>query len=86
MLFWDLLDTMQKISLVGFIILIDFDEGSNKLLCLVLAIIISILYFGILLAYHPYKQHDDYDLAFVSNFLLICCFTLGIVLKLCDAE
>jgi hypothetical protein len=86
MLFWDILDTMRKVSLVGFIILLDIHEGSNKLLRLVLAIIISVLYLSILLAYHPYKRHDDYNLAFVSNFLLICCFTLGIVLKLCDAE
>ena len=34
----------------------------------------------------PYKRKDDLYLAFVSNYLLICCFVTGIVLHLCEGE
>jgi hypothetical protein len=77
MWFWDIVDTMRRIFLTGIIMFIDTQEGSNKILCLVVANIVSALYMGILLAFHPYQMKSDYYLAFVSNFLLICCFTLG---------
>eukprot|EP00592_Proboscia_alata_P023596 CAMPEP_0194424146 /NCGR_PEP_ID=MMETSP0176-20130528/23412_1 /TAXON_ID=216777 /ORGANISM="Proboscia alata, Strain PI-D3" /LENGTH=2584 /DNA_ID=CAMNT_0039233745 /DNA_START=230 /DNA_END=7984 /DNA_ORIENTATION=+ len=83
MWFWDIVDTYRKIFLSGAILLIDTQKGSNKILRLVVAIIVSVLYFGILLAYRPYKRSNDYNLAFLSNFLLISCFSLGIILKLC---
>ena len=86
MIFWDVIDTWRKIFLTGCIMLIDTQEGSNKLLRLVIANIVSLLYFGILLAFHPYKNDDNYYVAFLSNFLLICCFSLGIILKLCDED
>jgi hypothetical protein len=86
MWFWDIVDSYRKIFLTGVIILIDPEEGSNKMLRLVVAIIVSILYFGILLAYHPYKRSDDYNLAFLSNFLMISCFSLGIILKHCNDD
>ena len=84
---WDIVDsTMRKIFLTGIIMFIDIQEGSNKILRLVVANIVSALYMGILLAFHPYQMKSDYYLAFVSNFLLICCFTLGMILKLCPDE
>jgi hypothetical protein len=86
MWFWDIVDTYRKIFLTGAIIFIDTQEGSNKMLRLVVAIIVSMIYFGILLAYHPYKRSDDYNLAFLSNFLIISCFVLGIILKLCTDD
>jgi hypothetical protein len=86
MWFWDIVDTYRKIFLTGTVILIDREEGSNKMLRLVIAIIVSMLYFGILLAYRPYKRSDDYNLAFLSNFLMISCFSLGIILKLCTVD
>jgi hypothetical protein len=84
--FWDIVDTYRKIFLTGAIILIDTEEGSNKMLRLVVAIVMSVFYHSILLAYHPYKRSDDYNLAFLSNFLMICCFALGIILKLCTDD
>jgi hypothetical protein len=86
MWFWDIVDTYRKIFLTGVIILIDKQEGSNDMLRLLVAIVVSILYVGTLLAYHPYKRSDDYNLAFLSNFLMICCFVLGIILKLCTDD
>jgi hypothetical protein len=84
--FWDIVDTYRKIFLTGVIMLIDRNQGSNKMLRLVVAIIVSVLYFAFLLAYRPYKRNDDYYLAFLSNFLLITCFSLGIILKLCNGD
>ena len=43
---------------------IDHEEGTNKMFCLVIAIIVSVLY--TFLAFCSYKRNDDYYLAFVS--------------------
>ena len=86
MWFWDIVDTLRKLILCGYVILIDPKEGSNKMLRLVVAILVSLLYHSLLLAFRPYRRNDDYNLAFLSNYLLIGCFSLGIILKLCDNE
>ena len=84
--FWDIIDTMRKMFLTGIIIFIDIDNGSNKILRLVVASIVSLVFAFILLAFNPYKRKDNYYLALVSNFLLICFFVMGIILKLCSME
>jgi hypothetical protein len=84
--FWDIIDTMRKIFLTGIIIFIDKENGSNTMLRLAVAIVVSVLYMGILLDFRPYKRQDDYYLALASNFLLICCFVMGMILKLCSEE
>jgi hypothetical protein len=86
MMFWDVIDTVRKLILTGFIMFFDPEEGSNKLFRLAVASIISSLYLGILAIARPYKQDDDFYLAFVGNFLLICCFVMGIILQHCNEE
>ncbi len=87
MTYWDVIDTCRKVFLTGAIMFIDTEEGSNKLLRLVIAVITSVLYSFILLTFHPYKRRDDYNFAFLSNLILIFCFSLGIILKHCgDAD
>ena len=86
MMFWDVIDTVRKLILTGFIMFFDPEKGSNKLFRLTVAIIISSLYLGILANARPYKRDDDFYLAFVGNFLLICCFVMGIILQLCNEE
>ena len=73
------------VFLTGIILFIDTQEGSNKLLRLVIGSIFSVLFFSIIAAFHPYKNDDDYHFALIANSILITCFTLGIVLKLCDS-
>lgn len=80
------IDTIRKLLLTGFIMFIGIQRGSSQLLRLIVANIVSMIYFGILLAYRPYKRNDDYNLAFLSNLLLTSCFSLGLILKLCDDE
>lgn len=86
MWFWDIVDTYRKVFLTGIIMFIDFQEGSNKLLRLVVAIIVATLFFGVLLAFRPYKRSDDFYFSLVTNFMLITCLSLGVVLKLCNDE
>ena len=86
MMFWDVIDTVRKLILTGFIMFFDPEKGSNKLFRLTVAIIISSLYLGILANARPYKRDDDFYLAFVGNFLLICCFAMGGLLQLCNEE
>jgi len=83
-LYWEIIDLYRKLFLTGFILLIDKDEGSTRILRLLVATAVSLVYFGILLRVRPYKQAGNLDLAFVSNILLMLCFILGTVLHFCD--
>ena len=86
MICWDVVDTFRKIVLTGVIMLIDTEEGSNKLVRLIVASIISSIYLGILATARPYKQDDNLYLAIISNIMLTCCFGIGIILKLCNGD
>jgi hypothetical protein len=86
MMFWDVIDTLRKLFLTGFIILIDIREGSSKILRLVVVIIASALFLCALTLVRPYKRMDDLYLAVVSNMLLIGIFTFGVVIKLCEGD
>ncbi len=86
MMFWDVIDTWRKTFLTGFMLLIDPAEGSNKVLRLTIATIVSSMYLGILAISRPYKRDDDFYLSFVSNFALVLLFVVGIILQLCNNE
>jgi len=77
MMFWEVIDLYRKMLLTGFMLLIP-DDGPEKILRLVCAILISTLYFGFLLRARPYKRSNDLDLAFISHIFLISGFVLGI--------
>jgi Na+/melibiose symporter-like transporter len=49
-------------------------------------VLVSLLYMNILLVFHPSKRQDDYNFVLVSNFLLICCFVMYMILKLCSEQ
>ena len=86
MMYWEIIDLYRKIFLTGFILFIDPEDGSNRILRLLMASVISFIYFGVLLRARPYKRSIDLDLAFISNILLLCCFTLGIILQFCQDD
>jgi len=83
MMLWEFIDLVRKISLTGLIMFIDTEEGSEKILRLIAAAFICIIYGNILSYAHPYKRNDDLDLAVISNLLLICCFLVGIIIHQC---
>ena len=86
MWYWEILCISRMIFFTGIVLFIDTEQGSNKVLRLVIGTIVSALFFSIIAATHPYKNDDDYYFALIANAILIACFTLGIVLKLCDLE
>jgi len=81
--YWEIIDLYRKIFLTGIILMVDSDEGATKVLRLLLAILVSVLYFGFLLRARPYKRSNDLDIAFVSHILLLSIFVVGISLQLC---
>ena len=81
--FWDIIDLWRKTSLTGFIMFIDKKQGSSKVLRLIIATIVSMLYLGLLAISRPYKRQQDLYLAFIANMLLASCFIAGIILQLC---
>jgi len=86
MILWDIFDIVRKVFLTGLIMFVDPEEGSSRVLRLILATVVSSLYMSILSYACPYKKIDDFQLAIISNTLLICCFTLGIIIQLCDND
>jgi len=86
MYFWDVMETIKRIFLSGFIMFVDPKEGSNKILRLIIAVVICTLYMGILTLARPYRRTDDLYLAFISNYSLICYFGLGIILHFCESD
>ena len=85
-MFWEFIDVTRKICLTGIIIFIDLEEGSERILRLVVAIIICIVYASILPLARPYRRNDDLYLAVASNLLLTCCFVVGIIIHQCKEE
>jgi hypothetical protein len=84
MMFWDVIDTFRKLFLTGFIMFVDQKEGSSKLFRLVVANIVTGLYVSFLAIARPYKNREDLHLAVISNLLLLCMFSSGIVIQLCN--
>jgi len=83
MIFWEIVELYRKIFLTG-LILFDIENGSSRVLRLLIAILVSMMYFGVLSRARPFKRRNDLDLAFISNVLLLCCFILGIGLHFCQ--
>ena len=82
-MFWKIIDVVRKITLTGLILFIDREEGSERVLRLLIATVIYIFYGTILSRARSYKRKDDLDLAILSNMLLTCCFLVGIVIYQC---
>ena len=81
-----MIDLWRKIFLSGFIMFIDTQEGSTKILRLVIAATVSTVYLAIIAISRPYKKKNDLHLAFISNLLLTSCFSAGAILRLCDED
>jgi len=62
------------------------EKGSTKILRLVIAIMVSALFLGILALARPYRQNNDLHLAFMSNVLLICFFSTGVIIHVCQDD
>jgi hypothetical protein len=76
-LFWEVFDMERKILLTAVISFVDTEYGSSRMLRLVLANIISVMYLAILALARPFKRLDDMYLSCLANLLLTCCFASG---------
>lgn len=85
-MYWDLIDFIRKLGLVGFINFIQEQEGSTKMLRLTIATVASVIYSMTLALVRPYKRSDDFKLAVVSSILLSASFCLGFSLKMCTTD
>ena len=85
-MFWEVIDVTRKICLTGLIIFVDKEEGSERILRLLIGIIICIVYASILPLARPYRRNDDLYLAVTSNLLLTCCFVVGIIIHQCKED
>ena len=76
-MFWDFINLVRLISLIIFI---GTEEGSENIVRLIIATFICIIYGTILSCARPYTRDDHLDLTIISNFLLTCCFLVGIII------
>jgi len=86
LLWWDFIDIIRKIFLSGLIVFIDSEAGSDKILRLIVATAICVLYISVLGLAKPYNNNSDLYLAFTTNIVLLYCFLLGIILQFCGEE
>jgi len=86
MMLWEFIDMARKICLIGLIIFIDPEQGLERVLRLLVAIIICVVYVIIVSLARPYKRNDDLYLSVISNLLLTCCFVVGIMIHQCKEE
>jgi hypothetical protein len=73
------LSLLERTILTGWLLLIDY---STPVLRLVAALLVTLFYFAALLVCRPYERRVDFGLATSTQFLLLCCFLCGILVKL----
>ena len=82
--YWEIVDTMRKLSLTCFILFIDTNQGSSRLMRLVIGGLVSTLYLTFLTIAQPYKRKADLYLASLCSSSLCFCFSLAFLVKLCE--
>lgn len=64
--------------------LIDIDDGFLKLGRLLAGSLVSLFFLTLTMTAHPFRSMIDNYISSVSQLMLCCAFTSGIVFKLCD--
>jgi hypothetical protein len=83
-IYWETIETLRKLTLTCFLLLVDTAGGSSKLFRLAIAASVSAAYLAVLALARPFRQRDDLFLACASNLLLTCVFISGAVLHICN--
>mmetsp|Transcript_13594 Transcript_13594/g.16004 ORF Transcript_13594/g.16004 Transcript_13594/m.16004 type:complete len:461 (-) Transcript_13594:357-1739(-) len=83
MILWEFVDVVRKILLTGLVIFIDVEGGNERILRLLVAIVICMVYSSIITIACPYKRMDDLNLAIISNMILTFCFVAGVIIHQC---
>ena len=73
----------RKLFLTSFILFVDEQNGSAKVLRLFLAAFVSAVYLLMLCLARPMRRTDSLYLACTANLFLVLSFLSGIIIKLC---
>jgi len=76
----------RKLLLTSFVLFVDLEEGSTKILRLYLAALVSGVYLLVLCLAQPLRRQDNLYLAATANLFLLLSFLSGIVIKLCESD
>ena len=72
--FWELIDMARKLLLTSFILFVDQEHGSTKVLRLYLAALVEAVYLLVLCLARPQRRLDNLYLACTANLFLMLCF------------
>ena len=84
--FWEVVETYRKLVLVSFIVFVDIDHGSNKVLRLAIGTFITGAYAVVLATCHPMRDVPSHNFALAAQLVLLACFVCGSVIKLCEDD
>jgi hypothetical protein len=84
--FWECADISRKLLLTSFVLFVDQEHGSTRVLRLYLATALSVMYVVVLCLARPLRRADNLYLAALANLLLTLCFVSGIIIKLCEQD
>ena len=76
MIFWEVLDIACKFYLTWLVMFVDKEQGSKRVLWLMIVIIVSTMYLDLLALSYLFKRANDLHLSFTNNIILIGCFLL----------
>lgn len=83
---WEIVETYKKLILTNAVLFIDIENGSTKLLRLVVGLIVSLFGLVLQLSARPLKNLDDDAISCMVQIMLAFFFIAGIVIKLCEME
>jgi hypothetical protein len=81
---WEPVETLRKLLITSFVVLLDIDDGFLKLGRLFAGSLVSLFFLTLTLTAQPYRSLIDNYISAVSQLMLCCAFTAGIVFKICD--
>jgi len=78
---WELLEMCRKLTLTGWVLLIRGDAEQARV---IMALFVSICFFGLNLRFRPLKDRDNGSLTTLSHLALILVYTCVLVIKTCE--
>ena len=79
--FWEPLEMCRKLTLTGWVLLI---RGNAEQARVIVALFLSICFFGLNLCFRPQRRRDDASLTTMSHLALILLYTCVLTIKTCE--
>jgi len=80
---WEPLEMCRKLTLTGWVLLI---PGNAEQARVIVALFVSIIFFGLNLRFRPLKDEDNGSLTTLSHLALILLYTSVLVIKTCEVS